>query len=382
MSAASCRLGGVAHDAAVGRHRALHRAAQRVGRGHAAPCAARPDRSTPSTSGGASESTPAIAPVDSGPSLPATIARTTRRPNTRPSSSEFDASRLAPCTPLHAVSPHAHRCGKRRRAVEIGDDAARQVVRGRRDRQPVARRDRDRPSGTPPRSSGSGAAKSSIIVASSHRCSAPRRCHPSVDRARDDVARREVGERVHAGHERDAVVVAEDRALAAQRLREQRPRHRRVVQRRRVELHELEVGARDAGLQRQRDTVAGRQRRVRRDREALARRRRSRARRRRRARTRPRRRAAARARPCSGRARRAARSRTSPRAPRRRCRVDRGHERALDLGAGRVAAGVHDAGERVTALAGEQQLGRRRARARCRSGRRAPRARGRGRDPR
>ena len=60
---------------------------------------------------GGSESTPAIAPVGSGPSLPATIAVTTRRPNTSPSSSEFDARRFAPCTPLHAVSPHAQRCG-------------------------------------------------------------------------------------------------------------------------------------------------------------------------------------------------------------------------------------------------------------------------------
>ena len=76
------------------------------------PCAARSDPSRRSTSGGSSASTPAIAPVDSGPTLPATIAHTTRRPNTRPSSSEFDARRFAPCTPLHAVSPHAQRCGR------------------------------------------------------------------------------------------------------------------------------------------------------------------------------------------------------------------------------------------------------------------------------
>ena len=37
-------------------------------------------------------------------------------------------------------------------------------------------------------------------------------------------------------------------------------------------------------------------------------------------------------------------------------RFDRGDQRALDLGAGRVAAGVHDARERVAAFAGEQQL--------------------------
>ena len=39
-------------------------------------------------------------------SLPATIASTTRGANTSPSSSEFDASRFAPCTPEHAASPH------------------------------------------------------------------------------------------------------------------------------------------------------------------------------------------------------------------------------------------------------------------------------------
>ena len=42
-----------------------------------------------------------------------------------------------------------------------------------------------------------------------------------------------------------------------------------MVQRRGVELDELEVGARDAGLQRQRDSVAGRQRGIGGDREAL-----------------------------------------------------------------------------------------------------------------
>ena len=53
---------------------------------------------------------PAIAPVASGASLPATIADDALAEH-EPSSSEFDASRLAPCTPLHAVSPHAQRCG-------------------------------------------------------------------------------------------------------------------------------------------------------------------------------------------------------------------------------------------------------------------------------
>ena len=60
----------------------------------------------------------------------------------------------------------------------------------------------------------------------------------------------------------DAALVAQDRALTAQRLGEERPRHRRVVQRGRVELHELEVGDRDAGThghgdRRRRSTAPG-----------------------------------------------------------------------------------------------------------------------------
>ena len=61
------------------------------------------------------------------------------RANTRPSSSEFDASRLAPCTPVHATSPHAHRPGSVVAPSRSVHDAAAQVVRGGRDRQPVAR---------------------------------------------------------------------------------------------------------------------------------------------------------------------------------------------------------------------------------------------------
>ena len=64
------------------------------------------------TSPGDQLSTPRSAPDCSGASLPAAIASTMREPNTRPSSSEFDASRLAPCTPLHAASPHAQSPGR------------------------------------------------------------------------------------------------------------------------------------------------------------------------------------------------------------------------------------------------------------------------------
>ena len=98
----------------------------------------------------------------------------------------------------------------------------------------------------------------------------PTLVEPTGDRASDDVAGREVAERVLVRHERTASLVAQHRAFAAQRLGEQRPRHRRVVQRRGVELHELHVGDGNAGPKRHRDAISGRERRVRRDREALA----------------------------------------------------------------------------------------------------------------
>ena len=67
-----------------------------------------------------------------------------------------------------------------------------------------------------------------------------------------------------------AVTVAQERAVAAQRLGEQRAGHGRVVQRRGVELHELHVGRRDTGPQRHGHAVAGGLRRVGGDREELA----------------------------------------------------------------------------------------------------------------
>ncbi len=53
----------------------------------------------------------AITPVASGPSAPAWMASARRAPNTMPSSSELEASRLAPWTPVQATSPAAHSPG-------------------------------------------------------------------------------------------------------------------------------------------------------------------------------------------------------------------------------------------------------------------------------
>ena len=100
-----------------------------------------------------------MAPVGCGPSTPSAIDSTARGPNTIPSSSEFEASRLAPCTPLQLVSPAAHKPGSDGRTVQVGDDAAALVVRGGRHRQqvdgrvePGRRRGRRRSSGTARRS--------------------------------------------------------------------------------------------------------------------------------------------------------------------------------------------------------------------------------------
>ena len=66
-----------------------------------------------------------------------------------------------------------------------------------------------------------------------------------------------------------ALPVAQERAVAAQRLGEQGSGHGGVVQRRRVELDELDVGGRHAGPERHRHAVAGRLGRVGGDREEL-----------------------------------------------------------------------------------------------------------------
>ena len=132
------------------------------------------------------------------------------------------------------------------RAVEVGDDAADRVVRGRRDRDRLERR---------------------VVAGALERRHQAREAlaldraqveagMPALgDRARDDVARRElVGEAV-------AAVVEQQRALAAQRLGEQEAV---VDERRRMELDELEVGERGARAVGEHEPLADRAERVRR----------------------------------------------------------------------------------------------------------------------
>ena len=73
-------------------------------------------------------------------------SRATRSANTSPSSSEFDARRFAPCTPVRATSPHGVEAREARAAAQVGHDAAHHVVRGRRHRDEIlARIDAARP---------------------------------------------------------------------------------------------------------------------------------------------------------------------------------------------------------------------------------------------
>ena len=186
-----------------------------------------------------------------GPSTPRSIASTTRGPNTMPSSSEFDARRLAPITPLQLASPGHPQAGKRRRPVEVGEDAAAAVVRGGRDRQPVRRRGRARPWPARRRSSGSARRSRSRPVASSHRCSTP------CSSMRAVIARLTLSRESSSSTNRSPLRVAQEGAVAAQRLGEQRTGHHRVVERGGVELLELDVGHGDAGADRHGHAVAG-----------------------------------------------------------------------------------------------------------------------------
>ena len=101
------------------------------------------------------------APVGPGPSLPESTASTARAPNTMPSSSEFEASRLAPWTPVHGHLAGRPQAGQGGGPVEIGQDAAAQVVSRRRHGQPVPDRVEAQVAHRPPPASGTGLAKSS-----------------------------------------------------------------------------------------------------------------------------------------------------------------------------------------------------------------------------
>ena len=91
-----------------------------------------------------------------------------------------------------------------------------------------------------------------------------------VDGAGDDVARRQLGERMDLQHEALAGRVDQGRALAAQRFGGKRCRIAAEGERRRMELHELGIGDHRAGAGRHAEAAAFRFRRVGRDRIEVA----------------------------------------------------------------------------------------------------------------
>ena len=100
--------------------------------------------------------------------------------------------------------------GERRPRVEVGDDPAHHVVRGRGDGDQLARRDPGRPRAA--RATTLGKCAGSIARMSSPTERSPVSSQPRLDRARDLVARRELVDEALAGG------VVQRRALAADRL--------------------------------------------------------------------------------------------------------------------------------------------------------------------
>ena len=134
-------------------------------------------------------------------------------------------------------------------AVEVGDDATAAVVGRRRDGEPVGGRVQAH---LVERRANRG---ESLVEVFEHRGVEPHVLRAvglqlRADRPRDDVARLEfVDELLAFG-------VAQQRTVAAQRLRQERTGHRRVVECRGVELHELHVGDRSVDPQRHGHAVA------------------------------------------------------------------------------------------------------------------------------
>ena len=181
-------------------------------------------------------------------------------PNTSPSSSELLASRLAPWTPVQATSPAANSPGTEVRPVEVGLDAAHHVVRGRADRNRIARQvEPGGAAGLGDRAGSARAPSSRRGAASDRNTGRPVRASSRTMRARHAVARREVAGRLVARHERLAVGVDQPGAFAAQRLRQQearlRPRPGSAVG---WNCTNSRSATRAPAAQRHRDAVAGR----------------------------------------------------------------------------------------------------------------------------
>ena len=171
----------------------------------------------------------------------------------------------------------AHRIQTRqaRTTGQIGRDAAHQVVGGRRHRNGLARPvpaalahggvDRREPSAQELRGAfcAAAAARTESRGIQQHG-TAVLRGHDLGNGAGDDVARRELGIRVHVEHEAAVLVVAQDRALAADGLGyEKRVCRALGGEHSRMELDELEIDHRRPRAQRRGDAVSCRDRWVR-----------------------------------------------------------------------------------------------------------------------
>ena len=168
----------------------------------------------------------------------------TRAPKTSASSSELLASRLAPCTPVDATSPQAHRPGSVVRPQRVHGDAAHVVVRRRRHRHQLDARVDARRAGRSRRRSGSA-------PGSARRPRRGRRGRPGGRRRAGARCARATTSRgassasgCSASMKRSPRSSTSSRAFAAQRLGEQRQRVGVDGERGRMELHELEVDQR------------------------------------------------------------------------------------------------------------------------------------------
>ena len=88
--------------------------------------------------------------------------------------------------------------------------------------------------------------------------------HLMIDGSGDDIARSQLAALVKVRHKPRAIRAFQQRALAAQRFRQQEVARLRMVQRGWVELIKFEVGDPAAGTPGHRDTIAGRDVRIRR----------------------------------------------------------------------------------------------------------------------
>ena len=158
---------------------------------------------------------------------------------------------MAPCRPVEATSPAAHRPGSDVRPCASVQIAAHVVMLGRRDRDRLAAPDRCPPRGRSRATLGNFSAKFRADRLRGVEEGAAPGGDFGEDAARDDVARRQFGVLVQRGHEALARAIDENRALAAQSFGRQRRRIAADVDGGRVELHEFGVGDARAGARRE-----------------------------------------------------------------------------------------------------------------------------------